>query len=441
MRSIGRRAIVARYGLSVSNDSHSNDSHAAGGELRDVQNAPATDVRASGSGPANLGQPHGGEAVTGEPAAMSKAWRWLAVAATIYLLICAVSIVGRGFRALGGDAAETLFGFASNPLVALCVGILATVLIQSSTTTTAITVAAVGAGALSVHGAIPIVIGSNLGTTVTCTFVALGFVGNREEFRRALAASTIHDFFNLLALLLIFPIEVIFHPLERLSDGLAQLLQGSVLPDPSNANFVSALTRPFVSLVTGVTLRPDGVLGASLTVLTGVALIFLAVRLLSANLKVLMVGSARRVLTNAVGRNAALAMATGTGVTVITQSSTVTNSILVPFVGSGALTPRQIYPVTLGANLGTTFTALLAAFAVTGGNSLIALQVAFVHVLYNVIAILLIFVIPLLRPLPLYCAETLARYAAQNKAILAAYIITVFIVLPAIVILSALVFW
>jgi sodium-dependent phosphate cotransporter len=67
------------------------------------------------------------------------------------------------------------------------------------------------------------------------------------------------------------------------------------------------------------------------------------------------------------------------GVTVLTQSSTVTNSVLVPFAGAGILTPAQVYPVTVGANLGTTFTTVFAAFAVVGQDAKIGLQAAFVH--------------------------------------------------------------
>jgi sodium-dependent phosphate cotransporter len=121
-------------------------------------------------------------------------------------------------------------------------------------------------------------------------------------------------------------------------------------------------------------------------------------------------------------------------VTVLTQSSTITNSVLVPFAGAGILTPAQVYPVTVGANLGTTFTVVLAAFAVVGPDAKIGLQAAFVHLLYNVFAIIAIYVIPVLRPLPLYCAETLARIAAVRRWVVALYLITVFIVVPALVI-------
>src|SRR5262249_33682458 len=121
-------------------------------------------------------------------------------------------------------------------------------------------------------------------------------------------------------------------------------------------------------------------------------------------------------------------------VTVLTQSSTITTSVLVPFAGADILTPAQIYPVAVGANLGTTFTVVFAAFAVTGADAKIGLQAAFVHLLYNLFAIVVIYVNPLLRPVPLFCAETFARIASERKWVIAAYLATAFIAIPALII-------
>src|SRR6516162_3994554 len=271
----------------------------------------------------------------------TKVLGWCGVAGLIYLLICAVSIISRGFAGLGSDAAHSMFSFAANPWVGLSVGVLGTVLIQSSTTTTAIAVTAVGSGALPIRGAIPIILGANVGTTVTTTLVALTFIGSRTEFRRALGASTIHDFYNWLALLIFFPLELIWHPLERLSGALTNALYGAGwLPDPARFNFVRAATRPVVDGVTKATSHLSSTLGPLFTIVIGAALILAAVHYLGKLLKLLMVGRARDILTKAVGRNAYLAMASGMGVTVLTQSSTITTSVLVPFAGAGILTRR-----------------------------------------------------------------------------------------------------
>ncbi|MFJ6013781.1 Na/Pi symporter [Streptomyces sp. NPDC092952] len=365
----------------------------------------------------------------------ARALGWCGVVGLIYLLICAVSIISRGFAGLGGDAAHSLFAFAANPWVGLSVGVLGTVLIQSSTTTTAIAVTAVGSGALPIQGAIPIILGANVGTTVTTSLVALTFIGDREKFRRALGASTVHDFYNWLSLLLFFPVELVWHPLERISGALTRALYGADwLPNPAHFNVVRAVTGPVEHGVVRATSHLSSTLGPFFTILVGAVLILVAVRYLGKLLKLLMVGRARDVLIRAVGRNPYLAMASGMGVTVVTQSSTITTSVLVPFAGTGILTPAQVYPVVVGSNLGTTFTVVFAAFAGVGPDARIGLQAAFVHLVYNLFAIVVIYVIPLLRPLPLFCAEGLARLAAERRWVLAVYLGTVFIALPALVI-------
>ncbi|MBO0838705.1 MAG: thymidylate synthase, partial [Actinobacteria bacterium] len=117
-----------------------------------------------------------------------------------------------------------------------------------------------------------------------------------------------------------------------------------------------------------------------------------------------------------------------------TQSSTVTQSIVVPFAGTGVLSTKQVYPVTVGANLGTTVTALLTAFAVTGAFAKIGLQAAFVHLDYNVLSAILIFVIPILRPIPPFLAGRFADLALSHRWIVVTWIVGVFLVIPAAVV-------
>ena len=213
---------------------------------------------------------------------------------------------------------------------------------------------------------------------------------------------------NLLALLIFFPNELAWHPLERISGAMANGLYGvGWLPDPNRFDFVSAATSPVANGVKAVTTHLVGTLGPLFTIVIGASLILVVVRYLGKLLKLLMVGKARELLTKAIGRRPYVAMATGAGVTVLTQSSTITQSVLVPFAGAGILLPR---------------------------HAKIGLQAAFVHLLYNVFSIIAIFVIPILRPVPLWCAEHLANIAVSHKWVIATYLVTVFIVAPALVI-------
>lgn len=354
------------------------------------------------------------------------------------MLIVAIGIIGDGFKGLGKDAAQGLFDFATNPFIGLFVGILATAIIQSSSTTTTLVVTAVGAGALPVEVAVPMIMGANVGTSVTNTLASLGHIGHKDEFRRAFAASTVHDFFNLLAVIVLLPLELFFQPIQRSAAWLADALYGTVLPEPGNADLIGALTKPAINLLgmNGIMgSLQGGVLSASLTIALGIAAIFMAVRWLGKILQILMVGKAKTILEKSVGGHPATAMAAGVGVTALVQSSSVTTSVMVPFAGSGALTTKQIYPLTLGANVGTTITALIAAMAVTGQGAALALEIALVHVLFNVFGIVLIYVLPFLRNIPLVCAEFLAKVATEHKSLALAWVVTVFLAIPALAIL------
>ncbi|POF59805.1 sodium:phosphate symporter, partial [Vibrio vulnificus] len=120
----------------------------------------------------------------------------------------------------------------------------------------------------------------------------------------------------------------------------------------------------------------------------------------------------------------------GSIVTVLVQSSSTTTSLMVPLVGTGVLKVRDVYPFTLGANIGTCITALLAATAVSGEFAVFALQIALVHLTFNVLATLFIFGIPFLREIPIKGAEFISEMAIKNKAVVAGYLLAVFIFIP-----------
>ena len=151
--------------------------------------------------------------VSSEPSSGSSWLSWLGVVGLVYLLLVAVSLIGGGFKLAAGDQAQELFAFASNPITGLVIGTIATALIQSSSTVTAAIVGLV-AGGLPVGIAIPMVMGANIGTTITNTIVSLGHIKVGEEFRRAFAAATIHDVFNLMAVLIFLPLEISFGPVS-----------------------------------------------------------------------------------------------------------------------------------------------------------------------------------------------------------------------------------
>ncbi len=355
--------------------------------------------------------------------------QWLAVAALVYLLICAVSIIGGGFKMAAGGHAKELFAFASNPFAGLVIGTIATALIQSSSTVTSIIVGLV-AGGLPVSVAVPMVMGANIGTSITNTIVSLGHVKEKKEFARAFSAATVHDFFNVLSVVIFLPLEMAFGFLEKFGAMLAHIFYGGNEASISGLNFVKAATSPVVDNVKHALQSLGDQSGGIALIILGIVLIFISITLVGKLLKELMVGKARTIMHTAIGRSPVSGIFSGTLVTMLVQSSSTTTSLMVPLAGSGSFSLKQIYPFTLGANIGTCVTAVLAATAVTG-NSVAALQIAFIHLTYNILGVILIYGVPFLRFIPVRCAEWMGRNASENKMVALVYILGVFFLIPA----------
>ena len=128
-----------------------------------------------------------------------------------------------------------------------------------------------------------------------------------------------------------------------------------------------------------------------------------------------------------------VAVVIGIVLTVMVQSSSITTSVLVPLAGAGLITVQQIYPITIGANIGTTVTAMLASLAVSGADAGPARQIAFVHLIFNLLGTLVFYVPSTTRRWPVRLAEGLAEYAVDNKKWAVGYVLFVFYCLPAII--------
>ncbi|MBT8148043.1 MAG: Na/Pi symporter [Gammaproteobacteria bacterium] len=363
----------------------------------------------------------------------AKLLTWLTIIFLVYAILLAVGMIGAGFKwAAGGkEGAEQLFAFATNPFMGLIMGTMATALVQSSSTVTSVIVGLV-AGGLPVHTAIPMVMGANIGTTITNTLVSLGHIRSKEEFRRAFAAATVHDFFNLLAVVIFLPLEMAFGLLEKMSLSLSYLILGGESLSMSGLNFIKPITKPVIGIFQDMFVNLPEPFGGVVLVVFGIIVIFAAITFLGKLLRQVMVGQAKKVLHSAIGRGPLTGIASGTTVTVLVQSSSTTTSLVVPLAGTGIFGIRDIYPFTLGANIGTCITSLLAATAISGPTAVFALQIALVHLMYNVLGVVVIYSIKFLRELPIKAAETLALVATERKSIAAGYVLGVFFVIPGI---------
>ena len=369
---------------------------------------------------------------TKQSAAGSRTLPWIVVLLSVYVLLVAVGVIGKGFRhAFGGaEGVESLFVFATNPFVGLVLGILATALIQSSSTVTSIIVGLV-AGGMPIAVAIPMVMGANVGTTVTNTLVSFGHVRRPGEFRNAFAAATVHDFFNLLSILIFLPLELAFGVIELLSGAMTHVVENIGSVDASGKGVFKVVVGAGVGFVESLTSSLPEHWAGSIQIAAGIALILLSIMCLGNTLRTVFAGRARDFLRAAVGKGPVTGIISGTLVTVLVQSSSTTTSIIVPLAGSGVIGLRHVYPFTLGANIGTTITALLAATAITGATHAVAHQIAIAHFLYNLLGVIVIYGVPWLRRVPTAGAEWIARLGSERKWLAVAYILCVFFGVPA----------
>ncbi|PHZ84998.1 Na/Pi symporter [Paremcibacter congregatus] len=360
---------------------------------------------------------------------VKKTLQWLTVIFLIYMLVMAVGMIGSGFKGATKGQVGDLFAFATNPFMGLIVGVIATAMVQSSSTVTSIIVGLV-AGGLPVEMAVPMIMGANIGTTITNTIVSLGHIGRNKEFRRAFAAATVHDFFNLMAVAIFLPIEIIFHPLQKAAGFLAEHFVGGENMSVKGLNFIKPITKPVIAEFKNLAHMISEQGTYIILVIFGITIIFCAIVFIGKLLKKLMVGRAKEIMHASIGRGPLTSIFSGSVVTILVQSSSTTTSLMVPLAGNGVFKLKQIYPFTLGANIGTTITALLAATAISGPTAILALQIALVHLIYNSAAVILIYGIKNLRKIPIRGAMWLARVAAKRKIIALIYMVGVFFVTP-----------
>ena len=335
----------------------------------------------------------------------------------LYLFFYSIILLGVALEYFGKDFVEKIISATNNPFVGLFIGILSTSIIQSSSTTTSIVVALVGSNFLSLNNAIPIIMGANIGTSITNIIISLGHISRRVEYRRATAAAVVHDFFNTLVVIVIFPVQYYTNFLGKSAQFTANIFEGM-----GGMKF----TSPIKSIVTPLTSLTIKVTGGSGTIMVLIAFIciYFVLRYFSKIVKSLIVYKVTVFFNQYIFRTYFLSLFLGMIFTAIVQSSSITTSLIVPLAGAGVLTLSQIYPYTLGANIGTTITAILASFS-TGNIS--AVTIAFAHLLYNIFGII---IFTPLKNIPIFLANKFSSLIEKSRAIPIIYVIITFFIIP-----------
>ncbi len=355
----------------------------------------------------------------------------------LYSFLVSIKLLEKGIKTLGSEYTDELFQSVSSPFAGLLVGTLATVLVQSSSVTTATIVGLVGSGFLNLEYAIPMVMGANIGTTVTNTLVSFGHVRREQEFKRAFAASTMHDFFNLIAVLALFPLQLATGFLTKMSITATDLIisTGFTATKPNSPikaaiKWGANLITDFMSNISFIDNLKDNSyrIYAALLIFLAIVFIFLSLKNIVSNMKVVMLNRIEFGLDKALAKGGGMvAILVGILITFSVQSSSITTSILVPIVGSGILAIENAFPITLGANIGTTITAVLASFAVDTPEGL---TIALCHVFFNLLSVILIYPIKPLREVPIKLAKLLSTATAKRKYVAILYVLITFVLLP-----------
>jgi len=355
--------------------------------------------------------------------------RALFVLLLLYVFLIGVALLEVGIAGLGEDFTAGLLDRVANPLSGLFAGLLFTVLVQSSSVSTSAIVGLVGAGTIPLELAVPMIMGANIGTTVTNTLAALGNIRRPNEFRLGFAAATLHDYFKLLSVAILLPLELATNVLTNTATWLTERLRGTEVSEIGSSPIRTAVKVP-VGVVEDLVNRlplPTVVLAVVLLLL-GLGAIFSALGLLTKNMRQLAAGGIEQAMNNWIGKGGgAIGILVGIVVTVAVQSSSITTAMLVPMAAAGILTLRNVYPITLGANVGTTITALLASLAVLRPEGL---TIALVHTLFNLLAIAIIYPVPVIRDLPFRAAIWTAKIATERRSLVLGYVVGLFIVVP-----------
>uniref|UniRef100_A0AAV1UGR3 Sodium-dependent phosphate transporter n=1 Tax=Peronospora matthiolae TaxID=2874970 RepID=A0AAV1UGR3_9STRA len=374
--------------------------------------------------------------------------------AALYFFMVAVKLIGDGITVALGCDTKGAFDFADNPVAGLMIGTIATALLHSSGTVTSIVVALVGSSGMTIRQGVFVIMGANIGTCVTCIMVAFGQVGDLVGcFQRAMAAATVHDMYNLWSVFVLFPLEWAFHPLEKLSVAMSNahtdsgafsspvdvvvnpLAKEVIVVDKGAVYDVAAGAIECTSIQSFVTggvfegsSMGDGSIGA-ITALIGVCILVCSLFTLVKMLAKVFTGTTKHLVSKLLNYNGYINIIVGTLITFCVHSSTVVTSTITPLAGLGVITLEQVYPLVIGANLGTTGTALLAAL-VTGRSDSVA--IALVHFWFNVFGIILFYPIPITRKPILSWARSLAFASAAWPMTAVLFLIFLFLVAPGI---------
>ncbi|MBN7809598.1 Na/Pi cotransporter family protein [Algoriphagus sp. H41] len=359
------------------------------------------------------------EEIATEKSAATKIKSYFIVVLSILLFIFAIDLLTVAMGRLNSEVAREMIQATRNPFISLFVGLLVTALIQSSSMVTASIVAIVASGNMTLQQAVPMVLGANIGTTLTSTLVSFTFITKKKEFRRALSSGITHDLFNIMNVIILFPLELQFNLLSKGSEKIAKLFASG--DDSAGAfEYNRIFTREATEWIVGHIDIPF------LSTILAVFLVFFSIKILTTSVYKTFVLDAFQDISKAIFKNTGISFLYGVFFTAAIQSSTVTTCLVVPLVANRRVSLAKSFPFIIGANIGTTITAVIAAMYKTEA----AIALAVVHVLFNSLGALIFLPFPEIRRIPVKLAEYMGRTSVKHRVFGFAYILLTFFIIP-----------
>lgn len=359
------------------------------------------------------------EDLTREKTTGSQVRNYLLVIFSLLLFIFAIDLLTVAMGRLNNDVARDIIQATRNPFISLFVGLLVTALIQSSSTVTASIVAIVASGNMTLQQAVPMVLGANIGTTLTSTLVSFTFLTQKKEFRRALSSGISHDMFNILNVIILFPLELYFNFLSKTSEKLAKLFVSD-----GDVSGTFEYNRIFTRGITEWIVEKINI--PFLSTLLAIFLVFFSIKIMTTSVYRTFVLDTFRDISKVIFKNTGISFFYGIFFTAAVQSSTVTTCLVVPLVANRRVSLAKSFPFIVGANIGTTITAIIASMYKT--EAAIALAIA--HVLFNSIGALIFLPFPELRQIPIRLASFMGKTSVRNRFFGFAYILLTFFIIP-----------
>jgi sodium-dependent phosphate cotransporter len=347
--------------------------------------------------------------------------RILSIFSIILLFLLAIDLMIFFLSSIGLGAARDLIEIAELPFISLFIGLLTTALIQSSSTVTSIAVAMVASGTISLDSGIFVIMGANIGTTLTSDIISLSYINNKNKFRLALSAGVVHDFFNILSVIIIFPLEYYYKILSNSAHYITNLLS---IKNPS-ADI--SVTKPVYSLLKPLTVGISNLIENYWIIgIISILLLFTVIKLFSRYSYKLLIGKSKDKLKSYIFNNPFKSFSWGLLFTGALQSSSITTSLSVPLVATRKVALSSVFPFIMGANIGTTITALLAAIY----KSEAAVSLAMAHLILNLLGVLIFLPFKGIRKFPVELARRFGVKASDNRLIGFFYIVLTFFLIP-----------